>query len=189
MASKRPTKRNKKPVIILGGLAGSGKSTTSALLAKRLKLRRVSAGDIFRALAKERKTDLIALGRYAERHPEFDRVIDGRILKEARKGGVILDGRASASLTQKARIPALRIFLAVDPAVSARRVSKRDGLTVAEARRKISLREREIKRRLTALYGLDTYGLSHYDVVIQTDGYSPEEVVQIIVKLVEYDRH
>jgi cytidylate kinase len=175
-----------KRVIILGGLAGSGKSSTATALARRFKLRHVSAGDIFRAIAKERRTDLISLGRYAEKHPEFDKVLDDRLLAEARKGGVILDGRAGAYLSKKRRIPALKIFLSVDPMVSAKRVSKRDGITFKAALAHSRLREREIARRLKRLYGLDTSDTSYYDAVIQTDGYTVKEVVELITALVKY---
>lgn len=186
MPSRSATRNN---VIVLGGLAGSGKSSASALLSKRFKLRRVSAGDIFRKIAKERQMDLIQLGRYAEAHPTFDKMLDKRMMAEARKGRVILDGRASAFLSKKAGIPALRVFLSVDPKVSARRVAKRDGITVAKALKASRLRELEIARRLKTLYGLDTSDTSAYDAVIETDGYSPEEVVELIAQLVTYGRN
>ena len=176
-------------VITLGGLAGSGKSTAAAALTKKFKLRHVSAGDMFRAIAKERKMDLIQLGRYAERHPKFDEELDKRMLAEARKGGVILDGRATAFLTKKSRIPALRIFLMVDPKVSANRVAMRDGISVAKALKSSQIREREIARRLKTLYGLDTKDTSAYDAVIETDGYSVQEVVNLIIQLVKYGRN
>lgn len=176
-------------VIILGGLAGSGKSTASAALARMFKLRRVSAGDIFRKIAKERNMDLIALGRYAEKHPTFDKVLDKRLLAEAKKGRVILDGRAAAFLSKKAGIKALRVFLSVDPKVSAKRVAVRDGVSVAKALKSSRLREQEIARRLKALYGLDTSDTTAYDAVIETDGYSPKEVVKLIAQLVMYGRN
>lgn len=174
----------KRPTVIICGLAGSGKSTTAKALARRFRLAHVSAGDLFRAVAKERKLSLIALGRYAERHPAFDRELDDRMMARARKGGVIIDGRAAAYLSRKRRIPALRVFLAVDLATSARRVAKRDGLTVKAAAAAIRLREREVARRLKRLYGLDTGDTSYYDAVIQTDGYRPAEVVELISRLI-----
>lgn len=186
MPSKRSTKS--KPTIVLGGLAGSGKSTTAKLLAKRFGLRRVSAGDMFRAMAKEAGMGLIDFGRKAEKEPEIDRELDERMIAEARKGGAILDGRATAYLTDKRRIPALRIWLAVDPRVSAKRVAGRDGLTVKEALRKSAKREREVAKRLKLLWGVDTTDTSYYDAAIQTDDYSPKEVADIITRLVRYGR-
>lgn len=188
--SKRSTKKTaeKRLVIILCGLAGSGKSTTAKMLSRKLRIPRISAGDIFRAIARERKMNLIDLGRYAEAHPQFDKDLDIRLLAEAKKRSVILDGRAAGFLSRKYRIPALKVWLGVDPKVSAARVAKREGIPPAEALRQSRKREREIARRLKALYGLDTSDTSYYDVVIQTDDYAPEEVVDIIYHLARYDR-
>lgn len=177
----------RKPVVIICGLAGSGKSTAAEMVAKRFKLAHVSAGDQFRKIAKERKMSLIDLGRYAEKHPSFDKELDRRVMARARKGGVVLDGRASAYLARRMRIPALKVFLTVDPKVSARRVAKRDGVPVAKALKMSAQREREIARRLKTLYGLDTSSSAYYDAVIQTDRYTPREVVELIASLIAYD--
>ena len=182
-------KSKKRPVVIICGLAGSGKSTTADMIAKRFKLKHVSAGDLFRAVAKERKMNLIDLGRYAAKHPEFDEDLDRWLMEAAKKGGVVLDGRASAYLAAKRRIPALKIFLTVDPKISAERVSKRDGISKAKAMVVSRQREREIARRLKALYGLDTSSTAYYDAVIQTDLYRPDEVVELVSSLLTYDRH
>lgn len=184
-ASRRSTGKAE-PAIILCGLAGSGKSTAARLLSERLGIPHVSAGDLVRQIAKERGLDLITLGRYAEKHPEFDRKLDRDLLARARQGRVIIDGRATAYLARKARVAALKVFLAVDPKVSAKRVAARDGLSPAAALRKSTLREQEIARRLKRLHGLDTSDTSYYDVVIQTDDYAPGEVVDIITHLSRY---
>lgn len=180
---------SKKPVIIICGLAGSGKSTAATMIAKRFRLAHVSAGDQFRAIAKERGMNLIDLGRYAAKHPEFDKELDRRVMARARKGGVVLDGRASAYLARKLRIPALKIFLTVDPKVSAKRVAARDGISMAKALKMSAQREREIRTRLRTLYGLDTSSTAYYDAVIQTDRYTPKDVSDLIASLVTYDRH
>ncbi len=179
-------RRNKKIVLTISGLAGSGKSSAAKALAKKFRLRHVSAGDTFRALAKERKMDLIQLGRYVEKHPQFDKTIDKLMLAEARKGGVIVDGRAQGFLTKKAGIEALRVFLTVDPKVAAKRVAKRDGISPAKALSLSRLREKEVALRLKGLYDLDTSDPSYYDVVIQTDDYSNDEVVALISALLKY---
>lgn len=178
---------SKKPVIIICGLAGSGKSTAATMIAKRFKLAHASAGDQFRAIAKERKMSLIDLGRYAAKHPAFDKELDRRMMAAAKKGGVVMDGRASAYLAKKLRIPALKIFLTVDPKVSAKRVAERDGISVAKALKMSAQREREIRVRLRTLYGLDTSSTAYYDAVIQTDRYTPKDVSDLIASLVSYD--
>lgn len=188
--SKPSTRKNKKlPAIIVGGLAGCGKSTVAKMLAVRFKLPRLSAGDVFRAIAREHNTELIEFGHYAEKHPALDRELDSRLLKSAAKGNVILDGRALAYLSVKRHIPALKFFLAVDPRESARRVSKRDHISVPAALRYSARREREIAKRLKKLYGLDTTDVKFYDVVIQTDDFTPKEIVDIIAQFVRYGRN
>lgn len=176
----------KKLVVIICGLAGSGKSTASAAIAKRFKLKHLSAGDQFRAVAKERGLSLIELGRYAAKHPEFDKELDQRMMAAAKKGNVVLDGRAAAFLSQKLRLRATKIFLTVDPKISAQRVAKRDGISAASALKTSRQREREVARRLKALYGLDTSSAAYYDAVIQTDRYAPKEVADLIASLVTY---
>lgn len=178
---------SKKPVVIICGLAGSGKSTAAAAIAKRFRLKHVSAGDQFRAVAKERKMSLIDLGRYAAKHPEFDRELDRRMMAAAEKGGVVIDGRASAYLARKMGLKALKVFLTVDPKESARRVAARDGISAAKALKMSAQREREIRARLRTLYGLDTSSTAYYDAVIQTDRYTPKDVSDLIASLVIYD--
>lgn len=186
-SSKRSTRNDL--TILLGGLAGSGKSTTAKALAKRFKLRHVSAGDMTRIVAKEMGMNLIELGRHREKNPNLDKVLDNKLMDEAKKGNVIVDGRTLAYLATKRRIPGLKVFLAVDPKVSAARVAKRDGIARKKALQISSKREREIDRRLRKLWGVDTSDTSYYDVVIQTDDYSPKEVVDIISQIVRYGRN
>ncbi len=178
--------KRKKLVVIICGLAGSGKSTAATMIAKRFKLKHVSAGDQFRAAAKKRKMSLIDLGRYAAGHPEFDKELDRSVMMAAKKGGVVLDSRASAYLAGRMRIPSLKTCLTVDPKVSAQRVAKRDGISAAAALKDSRQREREVAHRLKALYGLDTSSTAYYDAVIQTDRYTSQEVVELIASLVTY---
>ena len=178
--------KRKKPLVIICGLAGSGKSTAATTIAKRFKLKHLSAGDHVRSLAKKLKMNLIEWGRYAEKHPNIDKEIDYSIMQRAKKGGFVLDGRTFAYLAKKMKIPAVKVFLNVDPNVSAVRVAKRDGISVATALKASRQREREIARRLRALYGLDTSSTAYYDAVIQTDRYAPHEVAELIASLVIY---
>lgn len=190
MNSKKSTRRSAKhPAIVIGGLAGSGKSTIANALAKIFGLRHVSAGDAFRALAKKRGMELLEFGRYSDQHLKINRDLDWWLVREAKKGNVIVDGRSTAYLTKKAGIPALRIFLATSPKVSAKRIAVRDGTTPKKALAYSRLREKEIAARLKKLYGLDTSDASNYDVTVQTDGFTPKEVVGLVAQLVRYARN
>jgi cytidylate kinase len=83
-------------VITVGGLHGTGKSTYAKLLAEELELKHISAGELFRALAKEKKITLDEMNKITDNNPEIDNKIDQRIKQEANKGNIILDGQLTA---------------------------------------------------------------------------------------------
>ena len=62
--------------IAISGPAGSGKTTYAKRLAKELGLRYVSAGRLFRKMAKERDLSLVEFGKIAEKDFDIDREID-----------------------------------------------------------------------------------------------------------------
>ncbi|RLE58590.1 MAG: cytidylate kinase, partial [Thermoprotei archaeon] len=66
--------------ITVGGPPGSGTTTFSKELAKRLSLRYVYAGEIFRKEAKRRGLTLEEFSRLAEENPEIDRSLDRLML-------------------------------------------------------------------------------------------------------------
>ncbi|MFZ1023427.1 MAG: nucleoside monophosphate kinase, partial [Thermoplasmata archaeon] len=71
-------------VVCVGGPPGSGKSTAARKVAEALGLEYHSAGEIFRAEARQHEMDLIAFSHFAEKHDEVDRAIDRAMLAEAR---------------------------------------------------------------------------------------------------------
>ena len=68
--------------ITIGGLHGTGKSSLADRLAKHFQMRRVSAGVIFRGLAKERGMSLEKFSKFAEGNEEIDRELDARQRQE-----------------------------------------------------------------------------------------------------------
>ena len=61
--------------IVFNGDLGSGKSTVSVEIAKRLGLRRVSVGDLYRQMAQERQMTALQLNL----HAELDQAVDGYV--------------------------------------------------------------------------------------------------------------
>ena len=173
--------------IILCGPNGSGKTTVGKIIAARANLRAVSTGAFFRAEADQRFPELptvtercIKLGLLYEEHPELDKALDDKVLATAAEGAVI-DGRASAWLAHLRGIDAYKVWFDVNPLIGARRVSLRDGVPVTEAVEKNIVRERDIARRLGALYGLDLRDRSYFDLILRTDDLEPENVADIIM--------
>ncbi|MGA8543592.1 MAG: AAA family ATPase, partial [Thermoplasmata archaeon] len=113
-------------VVAIGGPPGSGKSTAGRLVAHRLGLTYLSAGDRFRAEAARRSMDLEAFGRYAENHPEVDRDLD-REMQEVARPGTVLDGRIQGILCRRNGTPVRYVVVTATEAERARRVAGRDG--------------------------------------------------------------
>jgi len=110
-------------IVTVSGLHGTGKSTYAVRLAKSLKLRHVSAGVLFRRIAKERNVSLEEFGKTALDDPSIDRFIDDETMKEAEKGNVVIDGQLAGWVLKENSD--LRIFLTAPDDVRLARIAKR----------------------------------------------------------------
>ncbi|MHA1903379.1 MAG: (d)CMP kinase [Candidatus Thorarchaeota archaeon] len=167
-----------KRVITIGGLHGTGKSSVADIIAKAFKLRRVSAGGIFRELAKERGLTLEEFSRLAETDESIDRDLDGRSKSEAEKGNCMLDGQLAAWMARNNAD--LKILLIAPLETRIKRISDRDGVDFEHARRETVVREQIEKDRYLEFYGVDISDTSIYDLVINTDKFDLDGVAAII---------
>lgn len=170
-------------VIAIAGLHGTGKSTYAKAIAERFGLRHISAGQIFRQIAKERQLDLDGLTKQATDDPIIDKAVDERIKEEAEMGNVVIDGQLSAWMTRGKS--SLKVFLTAPEDVRISRISRRDGVAEDEARRQTLMREESERDRYKRYYGVDVADLSVYDMVVDTSLYSEEETKMIIVSALE----
>lgn len=170
-------------LITISGLSGSGKSSSAKLLAERLGIPTVDIGTIFRAMAKRYKMDVVAFGRYAEKHPEIDRKLDAAMVRRAKRdGNLILQGRLAGWMSLLNDLPAYRIWIGATARTRASRVARREGIPYARALKEINRRDRDNLVRYRRTYGLDLNDLSVYDTVVQTDNLSVRQVVSSLVK-------
>ncbi len=170
------TELNELPTITVGGLPGSGKSTFAKLLAQKLGLEYLSAGEVFRRLASDSGMDLEAFSRRAEEDHEIDRKIDEMQAQMASGRDVVVDSRLSAWMIEG---PDLRVYLVAEFEERARRVADRDGLSMEEAIRRVSEREKSERLRYKEIYDIDMGSMEVYDLVINSGTYLPEEIVAI----------
>lgn len=171
--------------ITISGPPGSGKTTACNKLSEILGLKAVVFGRIFRELAAEKKMSLGELGAIAEADPSIDKMIDSRILEIARENeDIILESRLSAYMLSRNGIPAFKIYLDASPAVRMSRVGIREGFTPEEVEAETLERQKSEAKRYMMYYGIDIEDRSVYDLVINTDDLSPEDVIdQIIVAI------
>ena len=167
--------------ITVSGKTGVGKTVISKTLAKTFKLKHVSAGDIFRAEAKRRK---LALEEFSKiREPEIDIELDKRTLELAKKGNVVLNGRLTGWVAgDNADI---RIWVKAPMRLKAKRVAKRDKLTIKEAKEKIKKRDEYDAKVYKKLYGIDINDTSIYNLIITNGDIPLEKLKKLVVSKVK----
>ncbi|HSX05492.1 MAG TPA: nucleoside monophosphate kinase [Candidatus Saccharimonadales bacterium] len=182
---------DKKKIITIAGRPGSGKSSTAKTIATELGYQHFSSGDLFRALGRELGIDVLQTNLSAEKgeiEVDVDRLVDERLQTiGATEDRVIIDSRTAWHW-----IPgSFKVFLDLDLNTAAERILatmdddrlasehiKRDPVEYAEL---LKHRLESETRRYKALYNIDPYVMSNYDLVINTGEHNLTEVVQQVL--------
>ena len=169
--------------VSIGGLPGSGTSTAAYLLAEKTGLEVVSAGEVFRQMAKEQGVSLAKFGKIAQKDENIDRGLDRRMLEIAKKRDtVILEGRLIGALCKKEEIETLAVWLESPRDIRAQRISQREGEDMAKTVQEMAERENSERTRYLRFYGLDMEDPSIYDAVIDSHKHNPPEIVELIME-------
>jgi cytidylate kinase len=170
-------------VITVSGPHGTGKSTYAKALAAALSLRYVSAGELFRDLAKQQNVSLEALSREAAENPDIDRMLDERTKAEAKKGSVVIDAQLGAWMAKD--LATVKVLLTAPDDVRFKRIAERDGTQIEAARKETQYRELIQQQRYKKYYGIDVTDLSIYDLKIDTSLHPIEETKAIVIETVQ----
>jgi len=169
--------------ITISGLPGSGTTTVAKLLSTELSMELISAGEMFRQIANEKKLQLEQFSKLAENNDDFDRQIDEKQGEEAMKrGNVTVEGRLSGFFVPDAD---LKIWLKAPVEVRARRIAAREGIAYEEALSSMKNREQSENTRYERYYGINLDDLSIYDLVIDSSMWSERDIVEMIKMGVE----
>jgi cytidylate kinase len=164
--------------ITVSGPPGSGTTSLAAHLAKRHEMALISAGEVFRMLAKERGMELAAFGRLAEEDESVDRMIDARQKEMGEsQDNIIIEGRLAGWMVGNAD---LRILVNAPLACRAVRIAEREGLDPAESEDLTAEREESEATRYFNYYGIDLNDLSIYDLVISSEKWGKEELAGVV---------
>ena len=167
-------------IITISGKAGSGKSTVAKELAKQLKLKHYSIGDLMRQMAKVRNISLLELGKAAEKDKSIDRELDERQINLGKEeNNFVIDGRLTAHFIPNADV---KVFLECEDRVRAERILKDErkdekSRDIPGLKSKIRERESSERKRYKQYYGIDYYDEEMYNLVIDTTNLSVKEVV------------
>lgn len=171
-------------LITLWGKAGSGKSTVSEILARKLDYKIISIWNMKRELAESMWIsiqDFNLLWEKEENKAEFDLKYE-----EYQRGlnindKIILDSRLGFYCQPKA----FKVLLDVNEEIAAKRImwdhrSTDVSVNLAEAQETVKERNKADQQRYIDLYGIDVWDEKNYDLVVNTWEKTPEEVVEII---------
>lgn len=173
------------PLVAVSGSPGTGTTTLCRLLAPALNLPHVYAGQIFRDLAKERGMSLADFGKYAEEHPEVDRELDQRMIRRVKQGNAVVEGRMAAWQVKEAGAPGLKVLLTAPEDVRAARVAEREHADLDAILEQNRAREASERKRYLEYYDFDPGEVTHYDLVIDTAGKTPEEIRDLVLEALE----
>ena len=174
----------KETKIILSGNAGSGKSTVGKMLAERLGVNFLSVGDICREKAISMGMDINQFQEYLKSYPNFDIEMDGYIAEYARKQtNYVLDYRLGFHFVPES----FKVLLQVSEKTALHRILSRNGKDeyfsyglVDEKILLLRTRNELMRQRFIEIYSVDFCVESHYDLVIDSDTRSPNEIVELI---------
>lgn len=170
-------------IICISGLAGSGKNTVGEIVARKLNLREVKLS--FKDEAAREGVDLMKVQRAAGRDERYDRELDRRIVKEAKKGNCVVMTWLGPWMVRNAD---LKVWLNVSEKERAKRVAKRDGMSFKNALAHIRKRDKDNIRRYKRYYGIDITDHSVFDLEINCDVFNPQQIADIIIKAAEAKR-
>jgi cytidylate kinase len=165
-------------IITIGGLAGSGTTTAADVLSKKIDIPFISAGSIFRDMAKEKEMSLIEFSKYAEDNTAIDIELDKRQSEIAKNSeNLIVEGRLSAYFVEAD----LRIWLLAPLDIRARRVSNRESKSLEVVIEETIIREESEALRYLDIHNIDINNFDIYDLVLNTNRFNPDSIAEIIL--------
>lgn len=164
-------------LLTISGLPGSGTTTVSRLLSEKHGMEMISAGEVFRSLAKEYGMDLAEFGALAESDNSIDQQIDARQKKIAlTHDNIILEGRLAGHMAEKA----LKIWIKASVDVRVKRIVDREGGSFEEKLKETIEREGSEAVRYRTIHNIDITDLSIYDLVIDSTMWDQFQITDIL---------
>ena len=184
----------RKIVICICGMAGSGKSTAAKRLAQHYGLKYFSGGDALKAVAAEMGYKVSGDGwweteegmrflKEREKNLEIDRRVDQKQLEWAKMGGAIFDSWAMPWLLEGG----FKVWLEASEDVRAMRISERDNLSFEDALRFLRENEARTKMIYRRLYGF-TLGedFRPFHMIIDVNFLGKDEVFEALRLAVDH---
>jgi cytidylate kinase len=182
----------KKRIITIAGKPGSGKSSTAKAVAQKLGFRHFSSGDLFRQLGKERGVDVLAANKAAGVVEDLDKLVDGKLQEMGKtENEIVIDSRTAWHWMPDS----FKVFLDLDMETAAKRILNEDGghrqnseeihENPKDYAQSLKHRMDVERKRYAAIYDIDPYDTSNYDLVIDTSNLTLDEVAAKVLEAYE----
>jgi cytidylate kinase len=183
----------KKIVLCICGMAGTGKSTLSKKIAQKYNLQCYSGGDALKELAKEAGYEVADQGwwespkglKFLEKRVndhKFDQQVDQKLLEYAKQGNVLLDSWTMPWLMKEG----FKIWLMASIDKRAARVAVRDKISLSEAYKVLEEKEAQTKAIYKKLYGFNLgEDFTPFNFILDTDNLNADEVFAVLCKVID----
>ena len=174
-------------LISITGKLGSGKSTICGILKEKYGYEIFSTGTINREFARSLGITTLELNERLKSDPALDKEIDGTVARlsiEKKEEKLIFDSRMAWYFAKDT----FKIFLTIDPMEAARRVmNNQRGAeeryeSVDDACSGLIKRGNVERERFIQIYGVDYFDHNNFDLIVDTTGRTPDEIVNIIME-------
>ena len=178
---------NKKTSIVISGWPAVGKTTIAAEIAREFDFKAYNGGDILKLLAGDRGYSISGKDWWdteqakkfmAERKANlyFDKQVDQKLVEIVRLGKAVITSYTLPWLVQDA----IKFWLKGSQDNRAKRMAKRDNLSLLQAKKIIKIRDDENKNIYRKLYGFN-FGkdLNVFDFSLNTDLVDLDSLVEI----------
>ena len=175
-------------IITLSGKPGSGKSSTADKVAELLGYSRFSSGNFVRTVLERHNMTLAEFNKRAGEDHTLDHEIDEELRSLRDKNDLVIDSRLGFYWIPES----FKVYLDLDMDVASARIfkdtleneSRKQGAgtahTLKEVADQVSERMHNEQRRYKALYGVDPYDTTHFELIINTSRHSPQTVALTI---------
>lgn len=171
-------------IITISGKPGSGKSSTADIVAELLGYTRHSSGDMVRQILADKGMSLAEYNERAKNDHALDDAVDDRLRALRTKKDIVVDSRLGfywipesfkVYLDLDIEVATVRIY--TDAVSNATRSGTGEGIaSLSEVTRQVRTRMEGERARFRALYHVDPYDMSHFDLIVDTSRHSPQTV-------------
>ncbi len=168
--------------ITISGAPGSGTSTLVGKLQDATGWQSLNGGEVFRAEAARRGLSVVEFSELCKTDLDVDRSLDD-LLRDAmtrENGPEILESRLSGWWAHQLELDCLRVWIHTSDEERARRVQAREGGEFAQRLAESSARQSADKERYRMLYDIDLDDMTPYNLVVDANDLSAEEVFAIV---------